>query len=432
MNQDDARRRPYPPTDRRLEREVLHGRVFEDSYVWLEDSDSHETRAWTHAQAQFARSVLDALPERDALSRDVAALRVNPDVWSNLHRDGGVVQRAGNRCFYVLRRADRNAPTLMMREGDDEPVTLIDVEHLPPSVERPPPVNLDWFAPSHDGRRLAVGLSSSGSEDSTLFVFDVDTRAWHDLAIEHVRYDNGGDRGSVSWLPDHTSFVYRRVRDGERSAVFRHVLGEPPEGDAAVWGHDGPHGVVLTEDDDPWLAVMPESDVAIAFGVRGDSKELALFVAPTHTLSNAPGAVPWRQITSYDDNVEGYAAHGTTVFVRSTKNAPRGRILALDAAHDTFGTAREVVPPSERVVLGMLTVGDTLLVCDLDGGINRLRRVEPDGATCPSPSTGTSICSTAGTAPPSRAARPRATCCSNCSLGRCRRACTASTFTTTP
>src|SRR2546422_5231486 len=46
--------------------------LFRSPYRWLEDPSSAEVSAWAAAQGAYARSVLDALPGREAIARRLA------------------------------------------------------------------------------------------------------------------------------------------------------------------------------------------------------------------------------------------------------------------------------------------------------------------------------------------------------------------------
>jgi hypothetical protein len=55
-------------------RESLFGRTLDDPYRWLENTETPEVIAWFHAQNEYTRSVLDALPGRAALHRRLVEL----------------------------------------------------------------------------------------------------------------------------------------------------------------------------------------------------------------------------------------------------------------------------------------------------------------------------------------------------------------------
>jgi ketosteroid isomerase-like protein len=64
-----------PPTTRRDDvREMLHGVEIVDSYRWLEDGQSTETRAWIDAQNTYAHGLLDAMPGLQPIRDRLTAL----------------------------------------------------------------------------------------------------------------------------------------------------------------------------------------------------------------------------------------------------------------------------------------------------------------------------------------------------------------------
>ena len=65
---------------------------------------------------------------------------------------------------------------------------------------------LDWWYPSEDGKYVAYGVSSSGSEKSTLHVIETATGKMLPDAIERTR------AASVAWKRDNSGFYYTRIR----------------------------------------------------------------------------------------------------------------------------------------------------------------------------------------------------------------------------
>ena len=69
---------PQPPkTPVKPVIDTIHGRKITDNYRWLEDQQSPETRAWIDEQNAYARSVLDPLPGRPAISKRLEELAVS-------------------------------------------------------------------------------------------------------------------------------------------------------------------------------------------------------------------------------------------------------------------------------------------------------------------------------------------------------------------
>src|SRR5262249_8721454 len=119
---------------------------------------------------------------------------------------------------------------------------------------------LDWWFPSPDGALVAWGRSESGSEDSTLFVRDVETGK--DLAdtIPNTRH------ASVAWSADHEGFYYSRypeagtVPPGDEMyccKIYFHSLGTDWKNDPLVFERAEKTDVpqVLVSPNGRWLVV---------------------------------------------------------------------------------------------------------------------------------------------------------------------------------
>src|SRR5579863_3397269 len=178
-------------------RDTYFGTPVDDPYRWMEDLASAEAQTWLAAQAKYAGETLRALPERGALLTRISALGdAGPDLSD--------FQVTGEHTFYLRRDPGANLPRLVVRathDAHDAPErVLLDPSTLPGEVH----TAIDWYAPSHDGRYVAYGVSPGGSEDSTLHVLDVESGTPLDVAIPHCIF------GEVNWLEDNQSFLYNR------------------------------------------------------------------------------------------------------------------------------------------------------------------------------------------------------------------------------
>src|SRR3954452_1181940 len=114
----------YPPADRSLLVEHLHGNPVSDPYRWLEDADSAATRTWVAAQDDLARPYLDALPGREEWADDLRRLLAAGAVATPaLRRDRG---------FFTRRAGDQQHAVLTLRTGGTDRV-LLDPAALDPS-----------------------------------------------------------------------------------------------------------------------------------------------------------------------------------------------------------------------------------------------------------------------------------------------------------
>ena len=102
-----------PHTDVDAVTEILHGIPVSDSYRWLEDQESPQTRAWIDAQQRHARSYFEAIPERDRIRRRVAEL-LDVETYDSL-------QKVGQRYFFRKRLRGREQPGIFFRESPEGP-----------------------------------------------------------------------------------------------------------------------------------------------------------------------------------------------------------------------------------------------------------------------------------------------------------------------
>ena len=179
-------------------RESLFGRTLDDPYRWLENTETPEVIAWFHAQNEYTRSVLDALPGRAALHRRLVELN-----GADTHiRD---VQLAGDALAYMKRAPDDTTFKLYGRDTVNGPERLL----LDPARynQDGQAAAIEYFSLSPDGKRLAVGVALGGTEDATLHVIDVAMLQEIGAPIPRTRGAN------PSWRYDSEILFYTQQRE---------------------------------------------------------------------------------------------------------------------------------------------------------------------------------------------------------------------------
>ncbi len=349
---------PPPPTRRDDVVDVLHGVEVADPFRWLEAGDDPSTRAWVEAQNDHTRSLLDAVPGREAiLGRLTGLLRTGSSVACAV---------AGERVFSLERWGHHDQAVLVVRSALRPGMarSLVD----PVVVGGDATAAIDWYHPSPDGRLVAYGLSTNGDERSTLRVLDVGSGGHLADTIEDTR------AASVAWAPDGSAFAYTRyphdgeVPDEERDywrKVYWHVLGTDTGRDPLVWG-DLPDKtawpVVSMSIDGQWLLVH----VSIGWS-RVD----------VHLIDRRTGSS-----TAMIEGIEAVSSFqvvGDEVIGVTTLDADRGRVVsaALVAAwHDNWCT---IVPESDSVLEAVAATRSTLVVLRSTAAVASLDTYHHDG-----------------------------------------------------
>jgi prolyl oligopeptidase len=332
----------------------------------MEDRSAPEFINYMLAQGRYARGVLDRIPGRENLQKRVAA-----------HTGGGIivtdVQVAGGHIFYMKRLPDENTFKLFVRVTKNAPERLlIDPDSHATEGHH---FAIDYYEPSQKGEKVAYGISPGGSEHSVIHVIDVASGKEAPETIDRA------ENGAPAWCPDGKSFFYNRmiaVKPGDpdtarylNSKVYWHQLGTDPEKDVPLIGAGVTGSPDVTPVDVPFIQPMAGTPYALALISHGSVPAIEVLIAP---LADArkPGA-HWRKIADTPEGVTGLALHGNTLYMLTHQNAPRYKIVAVDARDPVWSKAKTLVAPGKRVIQDMQQAQDGLYIHDLDGGLGRLR-----------------------------------------------------------
>lgn len=360
--------------------DAYHGVTVTEDYRWLEDAGSDQTRSWTMAQDRRTRSYLANLPFYGAIRRRAAeVLRAESVRYDAL-------ARAGSAYFALKQQPPKQQPFLVTLSSLDD---LADQRVLvdPNEIDDSGATTIDWFQPSPDGSLVAVSLSSRGTEDGTVHVYEVTSGELSGVTVPRV---NGGTAGgSLAWAGDSAGFWYTRYpAPGERpeddvdfyQEVWYHALGDSLENDrrelSAVFADDR-----IAEN---FLNASPDGLWVMDRVQKGDGGQWQVFV-------RAQKGADWWLVADVDDKVA-YAAFGPgALYLLSRLDAPRGKVLRLPLqAGATVAQAVGVVPEADATIEGPaltspnaeggLAVTDTRLwLLDIDGGLSSLRLFDLDG-----------------------------------------------------
>jgi prolyl oligopeptidase len=349
------------------------GNKVTDPYRWMEAGPADpKFLAFLHAQSDYTRSVLAPLraPRQRLLERieqlDNAVAAVSSP------------SPAGGRVFF--RQTDPGARTssLMLRDAAGHVRKLLDPERFSTASAH---AAMDYFVPSDDGSRVAVGVSLGGSENSTIHVIDTQTgRLWPD-AISRCQY------AGVSWRDDGKSFYYARLqalKPGappsaiyENERTFLHVLGRAPERDPAVFGAGVAPGLAVPKAGFTGVGATPGCPYVLASYSAGTTDPGNIYLADG--LQAVDARTPWRPIVKSDDGLavcdSNSAVHGTTLYLLMRNGTPNRRLIALDLRHPDIARAPVLLPESDLVLEGIYAAQDALYVVQRDGVNFKLARL---------------------------------------------------------
>ncbi|HZV72115.1 MAG TPA: hypothetical protein VFF79_00210 [Conexibacter sp.] len=180
------------------------------------ERETREVQAWVAHQHARAGEALAQLPGLDALADELTA---------HLLADRPLAPcRAGERWLWRERDVAGHTRALRVsaRLEDGPGERLIAAAAIPVDGDEA----IDWFAPSPDGRLLALGVSSHGDEQPVLALVDLATGARVGPSIPHV--------GSVAWLPDGSGLYLARGRARSQEQGLKRLAFLTP-GERPTW-----------------------------------------------------------------------------------------------------------------------------------------------------------------------------------------------------
>jgi prolyl oligopeptidase len=218
------------------------------------------------------------------------------------------------------------------------------------------------LAASQDGRRVAYGLATGGGDWQTWHVRDVATARDLPDQLEHIKYYR------PAFTRDGSGLYYSRfpapqpgkelVETDHDCRVYYHRIGTPVANDAVIYERpDHPtwqFDVKITSDGRYLVITTGDGEV----GDRG--QELVSYLDLQH-----PGAKPVALIDSYDAEYVLLDNDGPVFYFRTTLDAARKRVIAIDTRNPARAAWQTIVPEGANAIQATSLAGRQIFVTTL-------------------------------------------------------------------
>ena len=356
-----------PPVARtEVVRDTYFGEVLEDPYRWMENDKDPDWLPFLKAQNDYTRAVLDQVPGREALLKRIEQL--SGDTVQTNH-----LQRAGGKLFFQQRPLGADNFKLFVREYGRDRILVNPIK----LSTGPSHYSLDWWRASPDGSHVVYGLSKDGSEDSILHVLTVSDGK--DLPEQIPNTESA----TPQWLDDGSGFFYNqltgKVGTPERyldSQARFHRVGADPASDPILMKRGLVAGVDYDRIQAPLILTYPGAHYVL-LALADVRPEVRLLIAPLKDV--LAGHAAWKPIAGFEDELTGFELVGDDLYLLVNKGTPRGRLLKVSTAKPEIAGANEIVPQGPLVIEEIKRAKDGLYLKIMDGGINRLRRLDWNG-----------------------------------------------------
>ena len=341
----------YPRAHRGDVVETHHGVAVADPYRWLEDMESADARRWVTEENKLTDGYIAGLAGRDALRARITELMSYESYRTPVRR--------GGRYFWTHSDGKQNQAVVWTAVAlDARPTVLLD----PNTIATDGSLAFAGLVASRDGRRVAYGLATGGGDWQTWRVRDVATARDLPDQLEHIKYYR------PAFTHDGTGLYYSRfpapepgkelVETDHDCRVYFHRIGTPAARDVVVYerpDHPTWQFDVKVSSDGRYL-VITTGDGEV--GDRG--QELVSYLDLQH-----PGKSPVALIDSYDAEYVFLDNDGPVLYFRTTLDAARKRVIAIDTRTPARAAWKDVVPEGANAIQGASMVGRQLLVTTL-------------------------------------------------------------------
>ncbi|HVU80379.1 MAG TPA: prolyl oligopeptidase family serine peptidase [Rhodanobacteraceae bacterium] len=368
--------------------ETFFGSVVHDPYRWLEDADAPAVKQWITAQNTYTEKVMDGFKDAKAIAKRVGELALT----STQQFDPEIV---GSTLFY-------------MRQTPPQPQAVLVAQAWPNGNARvlvdPNAANgstaITGYWPSPDGKYVAYGTAEGGNEETTIHFIEVATGKTLPDALPHA--GGGTTPQALVWDADGKGVTYVRLPSGVpadqsqfNAALYHHSLGSDANGDALEFGKGWSKVAEYT------LLGSANGEHAAALVHAGDGDPDVVYLRS--------GNGPWKQALGTEANVraawevnQGAAWDGDRLLVIAYQDAPRGKLLALDAN----GKSTLLVPQGDWAMHSVAPIKGGFLITEVRGPDWRVQQYSNDGKfvrTVALPKTGIGVGTIASSADSARA-----------------------------
>jgi prolyl oligopeptidase len=332
-----------------------------DPYRWLEDTDSAETAAWVKAENQITFSYLDKLPDRAAFKERLTKLldfeRFTPPSWK------------GHRYLYRANSGLQNQSVIYtVKKLTDKPTVLLDPNQLASDGT----VAISDVDVSEDGRLLAYGVATSGSDWNEIRVRNIDSVQDLPDMIKWVKFS--GPR----WTNDSKGFFYARFPEPNASEnqtfaklqnqkIYYHRIGDTQDKDQLIYERsDKPD---LTYD----LSTSHDGRYLFMTVNKGTDQKNAAYFKDLKDPASPKLDAPFQPIIDrFEANFVFIGSVGTKAYLRTDVDAAKYKIVEVDLTNPGCEYWKDLVPETKDLLQGAELVGNKLAVNYLADAKNQL------------------------------------------------------------
>ena len=328
--QDKSGKMNYPDTqkipiiDSYFETEVI------DSYRWLEDDNSKETKSWVGKQNEVTFSYLEDIPFRDQLKNRLEQL------WN--YEKLSAPFKEGDFTYFYKNDGLQNQSVIYRQKKDEVAKVFLN----PNTFAKDGTTSLAGLSFSSSGKLVAYSVSEGGSDWRKIIVLDAIQNTIIEDTIVDVKFSG------IQWKLEEGFFYssYDKPDGSELSdmtdqhKLYYHKLGDPQGEDVLIFGGtpEQKHRYVgaSVTDDGHYLVVSASKTTS---GNITFLKDL--------TIPDSP-LIPMDQDYSTDSYL--MDSEGSLFYIVTNTNAPNQKVVTATAKRPQEKYWKDFIPETEHVL----------------------------------------------------------------------------------
>ncbi len=340
----------YPPTRRDKNIDNYFGTKVLAPYQWMEDQNSKEVESWIADENKITFDYLQRIPIRSWINDRITK------VWN--YEKVGVPSRHSGVLFYTRNSGLQNqSPIYMQKSLTAKAQMILDPNALSPDGS----IALLNYKPSPDGKLLCYGLSQGGADWEELHIRDLSTAKDLMDIVRWVKFS------SISWTNDSRGFFYSQFPEPKQGEVLTteavghrlcyHRLGTPQSEDKLVYDLKEYPGWYVDAD------VTEDGKYVFILTNKGTESRNRLYYIDLRDPKHPDLDRPVTPLFETDD-AEYYPLGnvGTRIFLQTTSDAPKRRIVSFEIRNPEAKHWTEIVPESGNVIEKSLLASGSIVV----------------------------------------------------------------------
>ena len=348
----------YPKTNKIDVADTYFGTTIKDSYRWLEDDRSEETKSWVAAENVITQKYLSQIPFRAAIKSRLETL------WN--YEKYTAPFKEGDYTYFYKNNGLQNQYVLYRQKEMGTPEVFLD----PNNFSKDATTSLAGIEFTKDGSMAAYQISEGGSDWRKVIIVNTQSQSVIGDTLIDVKFS------SLAWKGNEGFFYssYDKPNAGSKLSgltqfhkLFFHTIGTSQKEDKLIFGGEQ----------------TPRR--YIGAGLSEDERFLVITAAESTTgneLYIQDLSTPGSQIRKVVDNFK--ADHslidnqGSKLYIYTNLNAPNYRVITVDAANPGPEYWKDLIPETDQV-LSISTAGGKLFANYLKDATSLVMQYDMDG-----------------------------------------------------